>query len=210
MATPVTPLLPPNAALSFLSGDYVYLLPATEADREPLRLLAKDERIWAYTQSLLITETYDQQFDEYFNGALDLEKSGTGQAFVVREKARPATDRIIGMTRLYAIDWTTRRLEIGYTWYTPEVYGKVHNKECKLLLLNYIFGELAFHRVEFRVAHLNVRSQKAVQKIGGVREGELRKYAFRAGTWRNTVIFSIIDDEWPAKREQLTTLVRSV
>jgi RimJ/RimL family protein N-acetyltransferase len=146
----------------------------------------------------MIDDQYDEQFDRYFDEALGLETTASGQAFVIRA----ADDKsIIGMTRMYAIDWKDRRLEIGHTWYIPGVWGKVHNKECKLLLLQYIFENLAFHRVEFRVAHQNLRSQKAVTKIGGVREGELRKFTKRNdGAWRNTVIFSILDDEWPAKK----------
>ncbi|HEU0065497.1 MAG TPA: GNAT family protein, partial [Flavisolibacter sp.] len=94
------------------------------------------------------------------------------------------------------------------TWYIPEVWGKDHNKECKLLLLTNAFEKLGFNRVGFEVAHQNIRSQKAVEKIGGIKEGELRKYAYRAdGSLRNTVIFSIINDEWPAKKSLLEKMV---
>ncbi|HEY2722183.1 MAG TPA: GNAT family protein, partial [Chitinophagaceae bacterium] len=97
---------------------------------------------------------------------------------------------------------------IGYTWYVPSVWGKVYNKECNLLMLGYVFEELHFNRVELRVAHQNVRSQKAVEKIGGVKEGILRKHGYRNdGSPTHTVIYSIIDDEWPQTKEKLLTLI---
>lgn len=220
-----TSLLPSPGMLQQLNGHFVYLLPAEESDRESIRPLAKDERIWEFTKTLMINDTYDEQFDAYFNEALGLGMTGTGQAFVIREKdalgggltggasgavgaSTAAGDRIIGMTRLFAIDWSARRLEIGHTWYLPSVWGKVYNKECKLLLLQYLFESLHFNRVEFRVAHQNVRSQRAVQKIGGEWEGVLRKFVKRNdGTWRNTVIFSIISDEWPVKKKALMAMI---
>ena len=112
------------------------------------------------------------------------------------------------MTRYYDIDEKNKRLNIGYTWYIPEVWGKVHNKECKLLLLQYAFEHLRFFRVEFRVAHQNIRSQRAVEKIGGLKEGVLRKFTIRNdGSRRDTVVFSIIDDEWPEKKQRLQEMV---
>ncbi|MBD0296659.1 MAG: GNAT family N-acetyltransferase, partial [Flavisolibacter sp.] len=93
-------------------------------------------------------------------------------------------------------------------WYIPEVWSKVYNKECKLLLLQYAFETLSFNRVEFHVAHQNIRSQRAVEKIGGVKEGVLRKHGYRAdGSLRNTVIYSIINDEWPQKKDHLLGLI---
>jgi RimJ/RimL family protein N-acetyltransferase len=112
------------------------------------------------------------------------------------------------MTRIYEFDAKDKRLSIGHTWYVPPVWGKVYNKECKLLLLEYTFEVLQFHRAEFRVAGQNLRSQKAVEKIGGVKEGILRKWGYRNdGSLRDAVIYSIIDEEWPAKKEKLLRLI---
>ncbi|HEY4208868.1 MAG TPA: GNAT family protein [Puia sp.] len=188
----------------FLHGQTVFLLPAREQDREQIRPLAKDPRLWEFTKTLLINDTYDAQFDAYFDEALRLPELG-GRAFVIRTTAENA---VIGMSRFFHVEWKDKRLEIGHTWYIPEVWGKVHNKECKLLLLQYAFEQLRFYRVEFRVAHQNIRSQRAVEKIGGVKEGVLRKFAIRNdGSRRDTVVFSIIDDEWPEKKEKLRKMV---
>lgn len=190
-----------------LSGNHIYLEFLEAAHVENLRLLAKDDRIWEFTKSLLIDEKYDQKFDDYINLAFDRNALEKQIAFVIRKIDDHA---IIGMTRYYGIDEKNKRLNIGYTWYTPSVWGKVYNKECKLLLLSYAFEELKYHRVGFEVAHQNIRSQKAVKKIGGVREGELRKHAVRPdGVLRNTVVFSIIDDEWPATRQNLVSVMNA-
>jgi RimJ/RimL family protein N-acetyltransferase len=200
-----TPPLITADQLPALHGAYVYLEPATEAHRELLRPLAKDERLWEFTKTLLIDDTYDTQFDDYYNIALATTVTENGQAFVIR---KADDDTLLGMTRVHNVVLKDKGCEIGHTWYVPDVWGKVHNKECKLLLLTHLFERLGFARVAFRVAHQNVRSQKAVEKIGGVREGELRKATIRNdGSWRNTVIFSIIDDEWPEKKKNLQALV---
>jgi RimJ/RimL family protein N-acetyltransferase len=191
--------------LSLLRGQYIYLQFLREAHREALRPLAKDERIWEFTKTLLITETYDQQFDDYFNQALAFESRGD-MAFVIM-----ATDgdRLIGMTRAYDIDRRVKKITIGHTWYDPAVWGLAHNKECKLLLLRYIFKVMRFERAEFRVAGQNVRSQRAVEKIGGVREGVLRRHSLRNdGTPADTVYFSILSEEWGEKEKRLQLLVK--
>jgi RimJ/RimL family protein N-acetyltransferase len=190
--------------LQGLRGRFVYLEPAEEQHREALRKLARDERLWEYTKTLIIDDTYDVQFDKYYNEALDNRAMG-GQSFVIR-CAKDGS--IIGMTRILHVEPKDKRAEIGHTWYIPAVWGKLHNKECKLLLLEYIFETAGYGRVEFRVAHQNIRSQKAVEKIGGLKEGVLRKFTYRNdGSVRHTVVFSIIDEEWPEKKEKLKQLV---
>ncbi len=172
--------------------------------QEIIRQLASDERIWEFNRLLLIDNNYDVMYDEYFKTSLD-KKAGEQQSFVIRQVMDKT---IIGMTRLYEINKKEKTAVIGYTWYIPSVWGKVHNKECKLLLLQYIFETLQFNRAEFRVAHQNIRSQKAVEKIGGIKEGVLRKHGYRNdGSIRHTVIFSIIDDEWPDTKEKLLQLI---
>jgi RimJ/RimL family protein N-acetyltransferase len=191
--------------LHLLKGRHVYLQFLTEAHREVLRPLARDERIWEFTKTLLLTETYDQQFNKYFDEALSFAAKGD-QAFVI---VGAADDRVIGMTRAYDLDRQVKKITIGHTWYLPEVWGQAHNKECKLLLLTYLFDTLGLERVDFKVASQNIRSQKAVEKIGAVREGALRRYALRNdGTPTDTVFFSILGDEWPEKKQRLADMVR--
>ena len=190
---------------TLLRGKHVYLEILQPHHVPALKELAKNPRIWEYTKTLLINDTYEQQFDKYIITAFD-EKFMMGQVcFVIFESG---TDRIIGMTRYYKLEPAHKRVSIGFTWYIPEVWGKVYNKECKLLLVQYAFETLAFQRVEFEVAHQNIRSQKAVEKIGGIREGMLRKHGLHAdGTMRHTWVFSIIDEEWPQTKQKMQTLI---
>ncbi len=190
---------------TLLKGKHVYLQ-LLHPDYIPfLRALAKDERLWEYTKTLVVNETFDAQFDAYISTALDDRNTGGQVSFVIYSSADHA---VIGMTRFYKIEPAQKRLSIGYTWYVPQVWGKVHNKECKLLLLRYAFETLGFQRVEFEVAHQNIRSQKAVEKIGGIKEGMLRKHGLHAdGTMRHTFVFSIIDDEWKEVKERLEGMI---
>jgi len=188
-----------------MQGQYVYLEKLLPAHDNILRQLAKDDRIWEFTKAFAINEDFDKQFDTYINTAHDKDALNGQQAFVVKKRADGA---IIGMTRFYDINPKDKRLAIGYTWYLPEIWGKPHNKECKLLLLQYVFEELGFNRTEFHVAHQNIRSQKAVEKIGGFKEGVLRNHGYRNdGSVRHTVMFSIIREEWPEKKEKLIRLI---
>jgi RimJ/RimL family protein N-acetyltransferase len=190
--------------LPLLRGGFVYLRFLAEADREALRPLARDERIWEYTKTLLIRDDYDLQFNNYFNDALSFEARGDQTFAIVAVEG----DIVIGMTRAYDIERRVKRVTIGHTWYVPSVWGKVHNKECKLLLLRYIFEDMEFGRVDFKVAGQNIRSQKAVAKIGGVREGVLRRYSIRNdGVPSDVVYFSILADEWPERKERLEGMV---
>ena len=194
-----------NIDVSYLKGQYVYLEHLHPEHISTLEELAKNERIWEYTRTLLINDSYEEQFEKYIACALDERFTGGQRSFVIHATE---TNQIIGMTRFYKLEPLQKRVSIGYTWYIPEVWGKVHNKECKILLLQYAFETLDFQRVEFEVAHQNIRSQKAVKKIGGVKEGILRKHGLHAdGTVRDTVVFSITDDEWPEKKRFLQQMI---
>lgn len=194
-----------NIDISKLKGRHIYLELLSPGHRDIIRQLARDERIWEFNKMLLIDENYDKMFDAYFGMALDQQAMNGQQSFVIRGVK---DDAVIGMTRLYEISEKDKLATIGYTWYVSSVWGKVHNKECKLLLLQYIFETLHFNRTELRVAHQNIRSQKAVEKIGGVKEGVLRKHGYRNdGALKHTVIYSIIDDEWPGVKEKLLQLI---
>ena len=194
-----------NIDISQLAGKHVYLELLSPRHREIIRPLARDERIWEFNKMLLVDDRFDKVYDDYFDTAMDKEAMGGQHSFVIRSAKEHA---VIGMTRLYEISQKDKRATIGYTWYIPSVWGKVHNKECKLLLLQFIFEQLKFMRAELRVAHQNIRSQKAVEKIGGVKEGVMRKHGYRNdGSIRHDVIYSIIDDEWESVKENLLRLI---
>jgi N-acetyltransferase len=188
-----------------LHGKHVYLELLKPEDIPVIRHLTRDPRLWEYTKTLIVNESFDEQFEKYISTAFDPRNTGQQVTFVIRSTRN---NSIIGMTRYYKLEPSQKRVSIGYTWYIPSCWGGVENKECKLLLLQYAFETLGFQRVEFEVAHQNERSQKAVKKIGGVEEARLRKHGLHAdGTVRDTIVFSIIDDEWEEKKRKLLALV---
>ncbi len=112
---------------------------------------------------------------------------------------------VAGSTSFYEWDEPSERIEIGYTLLGTAWWRTAVNTSCKLLLMGHAFDSLGYGRVALRTDHLNTRSQAAIARIGGVREGVLRRHVRRPdGTWRDTVYFSILRDEWPGVRERLT------
>ncbi|MFF3325964.1 GNAT family N-acetyltransferase [Streptomyces sp. NPDC002889] len=115
-----------------------------------------------------------------------------------------ASGRAVGWTCFMDIDVANERLEIGFTWYGRTYWRTAVNTEAKLLLLTHAFEELAMGRVQLKTDHKNLRSQAAIARLGAHREGVLRRHRRRPdGTWRDTVYFSILADEWPAVKDRL-------
>lgn len=111
---------------------------------------------------------------------------------------------IVGTTSLGDVSEANERIHLGWTAYSPAVWGSAVNPECKLLLLSHVFEDCGFGRVKIQTDSLNTRSQAAIAKLGAVREGVLRRHQVRAdGTFRDTVVFSILRDEWPDVRSGL-------
>lgn len=114
------------------------------------------------------------------------------------------SNQVAGLTTYYDIDPARRTVAIGSTWLGRRFWRTGVNTDSKLLLLRHAFDVLACARVVWHVDIKNERSQAAVARIGGVREGVLRKHIIRRdGSWRDTVLFSMTDDEWPAARDKL-------
>ncbi|MCQ9131858.1 GNAT family N-acetyltransferase [Streptomyces hilarionis] len=110
----------------------------------------------------------------------------------------------IGWTAYMDVDADNERLEIGWTWYGRAYWRSAVNTETKLLLLTHAFEELGMGRVQLKADHLNHRSQAAIERLGAQREGVLRRHRRRPdGTWRDTVYFSLLVEEWPSAKERL-------
>jgi RimJ/RimL family protein N-acetyltransferase len=179
-----------------LAGRVVQLEPLVETHREPLRPMAQDERIW--TTSL--THALGPSFDTWFDEALRERAAGRRLPFAVRL----ADGRIVGSSSYLDITPAHLRLEIGATWYHPDVWATAVNPECKLLLLTHAFEVLQVNRVALVTDALNLRSQAAIAKLGAVREGVLRADRItQTGRVRDSVVFSILAPEWPAVRAGL-------
>ena len=121
--------------------------------------------------------------------------------FVVRENASGA---IIGCTRYLNVEAEHRRLEIGYTWYAKRVQRSAVNTEAKLLLLTHAFETLKCIAVEFRTSWFNHASRAAIARLGAKQDGVLRNHQISPdGVYRDTVVFSILESEWPAVKRHL-------
>jgi RimJ/RimL family protein N-acetyltransferase len=128
-------------------------------------------------------------------------EKGNHYPFVIYHKE---TGRIIGSTRWFDIHPEDKKLEIGWTWIIQEYWGTAVNFECKLLLLTHCFDVLQARRVQIKTDQNNLRSRKAIEKIGGQFEGILRKDKIKEnGESRSAAYYSIIDDEWEAAKEKI-------
>lgn len=116
----------------------------------------------------------------------------------------PATGDIVGTTSIYNASEVHGRATVGYTWLSARVRGLAVNAESKFLVLQHLFDTLGAQRVELNVDDQNLRSCAAVEALGAAREGLLRRHARRQdGTWRNTVVYSVVAPEWPEVRAHL-------
>jgi RimJ/RimL family protein N-acetyltransferase len=116
-----------------------------------------------------------------------------------------ATGRAVGSTRLLDVRPADRQVEIGATFLARDYWRTPANTESKYLFLRYCFETLGCVRVALKTDGRNVRSQEAIARLGAVREGTLRRHMNIRGYQRDTVYFSILDDEWPAVRARLET-----
>ena len=144
--------------------------------------------------------------ERYVAAALDMQAQGAALPFVVRD----AAGEVVGSTRFYALDAGVPRLNIGYTWYQPRVQRTGLNTEAKLLLLRHAFEAMGCIGVGFETSWFNHASRNAIARLGAKQDGVLRNHKRHAdGTSRDTVMFSIIDSEWPAVRSHLHYLLDS-
>jgi RimJ/RimL family protein N-acetyltransferase len=175
----------------------VRLEPLDEAHRAGLAPAADHIEIWDHMPS----RASGDGFGAWFDRSLELALAGREAVWAVRTTGDGA---LVGSTRYLAIEPDHRRLEIGHTWYAPQVWGTRVNPACKLALLRYAFESLGFNRVELKTDSRNLRSQGAIAKLGAIREGVFRAHMVRRdGTLRDSVYFSIVSDEWPSVRDRL-------
>jgi RimJ/RimL family protein N-acetyltransferase len=188
---------------TYLQGQIVDLFPLEREHFPALELLAKDARIWEF---YAYNPTNSDTFKKVYDGALLERDAGTRYPFVVVHKAR---QRIIGSTQLMDIQPKHKKLEIGTTWLLPDYWATAVNLECKLLLLTFCFEHLQTLRVQLKTDATNLRSRKAIEKIGGQFEGILRNDILRDnGTHRHSAYFSIIETEWSEQKTRLVELLK--
>jgi N-acetyltransferase len=187
-----------------LTGDIVELRPLRADDARALIDAAADGELW----NLKVTVVPGPgTADAYIDKALEGERAGTVMPFAIVQRA---TGRVIGSTRFWKLDRANRKLEIGHTWLSASMQRSAANTEAKYLLLTYAFDTLQCVRVQFTTDELNEKSRAAILRIGAKQEGIVRHERIMPdGRKRNSVRFSIIDDEWPDVRANLEARLKS-
>ena len=182
-----------------LTAHGVLLEPLTFAHEPGLRQAAADGELW----TLRVTSVPEpEQTQAYIDTALRMQTEGTRVPFAVIEQS---TGRVLGSTSYHDILPAVKRLEIGYTWYAQSVQRTHVNTACKRLLMTHAFDTLGCHVVGWRTDHLNLASQRAIERLGAHKDGVIRGQALRRdGTIRDTVMYSMTASEWPAAKTQLT------
>lgn len=186
-----------------LRGQLITLVPMAEEHIGPLLHLSRaTPHEYVYTS----TPVTDEQAAVYFDTAFAERQAGLGYPFTVLE-ARSGD--VIGSTRLADIRWRHRNCELGYTWFPPSLYRTGVNVESKLLMLGLAFETLSLVRVQIHTDVRNTRSQRAIEALGAVREGVLRRHMItKDGFVRDTAVYSVVDLDWPEVRNRLIERLR--
>lgn len=188
-----SPLLEP----ALLVGQHVRLEPLAPEHAEGLAAAAADGEGWRkWTTTVPTPEGVPAEIER----RLGLHREG---AMVPWATCLP-DGRPVGMTTYMGIDPVNRRLEIGYTWLAVPVQRTLVNPEAKLLQLGRAFDELGCIAVEFRTHWHNRQSRRAIEALGAKQDGVLRNHVvWRDGSLRDTVVYSVVRDEWPGVRSGL-------
>jgi RimJ/RimL family protein N-acetyltransferase len=181
-----------------LQGEIIRLEPLRIGHKEALNAAAKDGDLY----NLWFTSVpQPEKMEAFIATALDGYEKDLSLPFVVRELS---SGRLVGSTRYLNADSTNKRLEIGHTWYAKSWQGTRVNKECKLLLFEHAFETLECIAVEFRTNFHNWPSRRAIESLGAKRDGVLRNHRIDAqGLLRDTVVYSVINQEWPTVKFSL-------
>lgn len=189
-----------------LEGRVVRLEPLTEAHVPDLAKVGLEERIWRYMRYGRIQSI--EQLTLWVRELLDLQARGTDLPFAVIYRA---SGQAVGSTRYLEINHDDRSLEIGGTWYGLDYQGTLVNTECKYLLMKQAFEVLGCVRVWFKTDSRNLRSERAIEKLGAVKEGVLRNHMILPdGYIRDSVMYSILPREWPEVKQRLESRLKSV
>ena len=180
-----------------LTGRHVQLEPLAAAHHDALIAAASDGELWKLWYTSVPSP---QTMRSWLETALAM-RAQDDLAFAIRDLRDGS---IVGSTRYFRVDAANRRLELGHTWYARRAQRTGINTEAKLLLLGHAFEALRCIAVELRTHWMNQQSREAIARLGAKQDGVLRNHQRMAdGTLRDTVVFSIIDSEWPTVKRHL-------
>ncbi len=181
-----------------LEGQHVRLEPLASEHHDDLVAAVKDGELWQLWYTPIAPP---EQMHAEIARRLDMRARGSMLPFVIR---RLDTGAICGMTTFLNIEEKERRVEIGATWLAASAQRTSINSEAKLLLLTYAFETLKCIVVEFRTSFMNMQSRAAIARLGAKQDGILRNNKITpTGQYRDTVVFSIIEGEWPSVKQHL-------
>lgn len=188
----------PSFETPTLEGRIVTLEPLGERHWPGLLAVGLAPDIWRWTIDRLATE---DDLRRWLDGTLEEHADGRSIPFATVERT---SGRVVGSTRFGHLDPDNRHVEIGWTWIAPAWQRSPVNTEAKYLMLRHAFEAWACHRVELKTDVLNVRSRRAIERLGAKEEGVFRKYQrTQGGRMRDTVMYSILDSEWPEVKSGL-------
>jgi len=174
-----------------LENEKVLLIPFENERNIELKEIIFDDEIWKYMGMYVRN---DQDFENYIKSTLKQKADGICYPFLIIDKA---TNKVAGSTRYGYLNNASQKCEIGWTWYGKAFQGTGLNQACKFELLNFGFEQIQFRRIQFSADLENIRSQKAIEKLGAVKEGVFRNnYVDSEGKSKDDVYFSIISEEW--------------
>lgn len=175
-----------------LQNEIVLLRPTVVTDFEPFMKLTQNKTMWVYFTHDL-SESND--FKNWFNEALLGKELKTRLPFTVIQKE---DNKVAGATSFGNISMRDKRIEIGWTWFGAEFWGKGLNTQAKYLMLKYCFEVLDFERVEFKTDVLNMHARNALLRMHITEEGILRSHTLMTkGRRRDTIFYSVLKTEWP-------------
>ncbi len=181
-----------------LLGSKVIVEPLSLEHLDNIVSAVKDGELWKLWFTIIPSP---ETAEEYIKIALDARANAGALPFVIRDRESNA---VIGCTRYFNVDEVNQRLEIGHTWYSESYQRTAANTEAKYLLLTHAFEKLDAIAVEFRTHWHNHKSRAAIARLGAKQDGVLRNHTRSAdGIYRDTVVFSIINSEWPAVKQSL-------
>ena len=181
-----------------LEGAQVRLEPLSMGHFDALCAVGLETELWRWVPHQVRTP---DEMQAYIQDALEEQRRGVSLPFATLLRDR---GQVVGCTRFANMDMTDRRVEIGWTWVGRPWQRSVVNTEAKYLMLRHAFEVWKCLRVELKTDALNQQSRNAILRIGAQQEGVLRRHKLtHTGRVRDTVYFSILDDEWPAVRAKL-------
>lgn len=185
-----------------LRGRHATLEPLGAEHLDGIRAAADDGELWRLWYTSVPSPA---KADDWLAIALSMRDAQGAMPFAVRDSR---DGRVVGSTRYFNVDAANRRLEIGHTWYAQRAQRTAINTECKLLLLTHAFEKLGCIAVEFRTHWFNQASRAAIARLGAKQDGVLRNHQLLPdGSKRDTVVFSVLDGEWPAVKRHLGFLL---